>query len=312
MEYETAIKRVTAKKVFKNSKIQVKISTITEKGIGYDVIDVDNPEYVISDIENVIAPEIVGYPAYDQDFIDAIICDTNVDNPMITMSASVSVARAASNSINIPMFKHIGGILSSDLPVVSCPILSDKKGNQLIVFPMAESIGEMIHIYEFIIGNIYPKYQSRNMDGEFVCKSIFDNIDDFSEIISNIAEEEDLDILMGAKITNYDQRIEGLDYLEANEIVDFDGLLCTEGMDEEADISKINPYTTGSLTEMKYLISYMTNAGITPMIDSENTSFAHLAIGFKVPIIKTCLTSKILNELWNVERVLKNPNVTRF
>ena len=62
--------------------------------------------------------------------------------------------------------------------------------------------------------------------------------------ITNISEEEDIEILSGAKISEFKKEIEELDYLESSEIIEFDGILCTENIDEEADFSKIDPYST--------------------------------------------------------------------
>jgi enolase len=311
VENSTSIKRVTAKKVFKNSKIQVRIATLTNNGIGYDVIDVENPDFAISDVENILAPELVGYPAYDQDIIDSIICDTSVDNTKVTMGTSISIARAAANSVDIPLFKHIGGVLSSNLPVVGCSLVSDGS-NQLLAIPMAESIGEMIHIYNTILSELSKEYSFKNNYGEYISKNVFNDIEKFKEIISNVSDEEDVEILAGAKILEYGANIEEIDYLESHEIIDFDGILCTENIDEEADFSKFNPYQMGTLTEMSYYVNYISEKGLNTVIEGDNTSFPHIAIGFKIPFLRASINSKVLNELWNIERILNNPNITRF
>lgn len=311
VENTTTIERITAKKVFKNSKIQVKITTFTTTGIGYDVIDVKNPDYVVSDVENVVAPELVGYPANDQDFIDSLICDTSVDSPKITMGVSLSIARAAANSMDIPLFKHIGGVLSTEIPILGCSVLTDKK-DKLIAIPMVESIGEMAFIYNKILNELSKKYDVVNFNGEYVCKNVFDEIDGFKSILNNIADEEDIEILKGAAIVEYDDRVSDLDYLESYEVVEFDGMLCTEGINEEADFSKINPYNMGTLTEMYYYISYLLEKGLIPTIEGNKTSFSHIGVGFRVPLLRANINSNVLNELWNIERILNNPNMSRF
>jgi len=65
------IEKISAKEVFKGAKIKVMITTMTNISIGYDIIEVNNPEEAIADVENVIAPELIGYPATDIDFIDS-------------------------------------------------------------------------------------------------------------------------------------------------------------------------------------------------------------------------------------------------
>ncbi|WP_421077086.1 hypothetical protein Mjas_04910 [Methanothermococcus sp. Ax23] len=319
MEDETTIERITAKKVFKNSKISVKITTLTRTGIGYDIIDVENPDYVVSDIENIIAPELVGYPASDQDFMDSIICGTSVDNPNITMGVSISISRAAANSIGMPLFRYVGGSLSTELPVVGCSLLTDNS-NELIAIPMAESIDEMITCYEKILSELSSKYDTVNIYGKCVCNNIFDELDNFKFILNDIAEEEDVKILVGASIYEYEyaenqdiyERISSLDYLESPEIVEFDGTLAIDGIDEAADFSKIEPYTMGTLTEMYHYINYILDKGLTPIIMSNNTSFSHIAVGLRVPFLRSNINSNVLNELWDIERILNNPNVNRF
>ena len=319
MENDTTIERITAKKVFKNSKISVKITTLTRTGIGYDIIDVENPDYVVSDIENIIAPELVGYPASDQDFMDSIICGTSVDNPNITMGVSISISRAAANSIGMPLFRYVGGSLSTELPVVGCSLLTDNS-NELIAIPMAESIDEMITCYEKILSELSSKYDTVNIYGKCVCNNIFVELDNFKFILNDIAEEEDVKILVGASIYEYEyaenqdiyERISSLDYLESPEIVEFDGTLAIDGIDEAADFSKIEPYTMGTLTEMYHYINYILDKGLTPIIMSNNTSFSHIAVGLRVPFLRSNINSNVLNELWDIERILNNPNVNRF
>jgi len=316
VENDTTIERITAKKVFKNAKIGIKITTLTRTGIGYDIIDIDNPDYAISDIENIVAPELIGYPASDQDFIDSIICNTSIDNPSITMGVSVSVARAAANSLGMPLFRYIGGSLSTELPIVGCSLLSDNI-NKLIAIPMVESVDEMIYIYRKILSELNNYYKVININGEYICKNVFDEMAKFKDILLNISEEEDAKILFGASIYKYPENMDyknfaDLDYLESPEIVEFDGTLAIEGIDESADFSKIEPYNMGTLTEMYYYINYILEKGLTPTILSNNVSISHVAVGLRVPFLRSSINSTVLNELWDIERILLNPNIRRF
>lgn len=316
MENETTIERITAKKVFKNAKIGIKITTLTRTGIGYDIIDVENPDYAISDIENIVAPELVGYSASDQDFIDSIICDTSIDSPSITMGVSISIARAAANSLCMPLFRYIGGSLSTELPIVGCSLLSDNI-NKLIAIPMVKSIDEMIYTYKRILSKLYNHYNFMNTDGEYICNNVFNEINHFKDILTKVSEEEDVKILCGAAIYEYIEdvdykKISDLDYLESPKLVEFDGTLAIEGIDEAADFSKINPYDMGTITEMYHYINYILEKGLTPTISSNSTSLSHIAVGLKVPFLRSSINSNVLNELWDIERILLNPNIKRF
>jgi len=140
------IEKINAKKVFKGAKIKVMITTLTNISLGYDIVEVDNPDEAIADVENVIAPELIGYPATDIDFVDTLICESSVNNPIVTMGISISVARAASNSLDIPLFKFLGGALTTDLPIVASGILADKNNNELMPIVMAESVEDIVNL----------------------------------------------------------------------------------------------------------------------------------------------------------------------
>jgi len=316
---EIIIERITAKKVFKNSKIGIKITTLTPVGIGYHIIPVKNPDYVISDIENIIAPELVGHPVSDQDLIDSIICSTPIEDTVTTMGVSLSVSQAAANALEIPLFKYIGGALSTQLPSVACPLLSDGEGD-LIVIPITESIEEMVYLYRKLLENLSITYKDTVVDieGRYRCKNIFQELDRFKGIVSEVSEEEDIKILVGASLReNIDdneifEKISDLDYLESPKTVEFDGILTTEDIDDVADFSKVEPYTVSTLSELYYYIEYILERGLNPLIAGNNPTFSHIAVGLKTPLIRCSINSNILNELWDIERILNNPYINKL
>ncbi|ACX73481.1 conserved hypothetical protein [Methanocaldococcus vulcanius M7] len=309
------IEKITAKEVFKGGRIKVMITTMTNVSVGYDIIEIEDPKGAIADVENVIAPEIVGYPATDIDFIDSLICETSSIDPKVACGISISVARSASNSLDIPLFKFLGGALTTDLPIVSSAILVDKNKNELIPIVMAESVEELVHFYLKVKDKLSKKYDIENISGAFVCKDIFEEVEDIRTIIDEIKEDEDLDILLGLKskkdiVKNRD--LSEIDYLEVEEPCEFDGLLCTDSIYEESDFVKINPYEIGTITEMNYYINYIFEKALSPVIYGNNSSFSHIAVGFKVPFLRADLSSNVLNEVWNIERTIVNPNIRRF
>ncbi|HIP84396.1 MAG TPA: hypothetical protein EYH15_02785, partial [Methanothermococcus okinawensis] len=309
------IERITAKKVFKNSKIGIKITTLTPVGIGYHILPVENPDYVISDIENIIAPELIGHPVSDQDLVDSIICSTPIEDTITTMGVSLSVSQAAANALEIPLFKYIGGALSTQLPSVACPLLSDGE-RDLIVIPITESIEEMIYIYRKILERLSHSYRDRVVDieGRYRCRDVFQELDRFKEIISDISEEEDVKILVGASVKEDigHEKISNLDYLESPKTVEFDGFLTTEDIDEMADFSKVEPYTVSTLSELYYYTEYILERGLNPLIVGDNPTFSHIAVGLRIPLIRCSINSNILNELWDIERILNNPYINKL
>jgi len=313
LETEAIIENIIAKKVFKNGKIGVKITTITSDAIGYDIINVENPSSVISDIENVLAPNLIGYSTLDQDFIDSIICDNSTEEITTTMGLSISITRAAANSIDMPLFKYVGGALSSEIPILGAPLLTDRT-NSFIVIPMAESIGELVFIYDKLLKKMYEQYPIVNELGEHLCSNIFSEKEQFFNIVNTVSEEEDVKISVGAVIDepNENTPLNNIDYLESQKLVDFDGTFASIGIDENIDFSIIEPYSMGTLTEMYHYVNYILDSGLTPIMLTNNNSFAHVAVGLRMQFIRSNINSTILNELWNIERTLKTPNIGKF
>lgn len=312
MEDDTIIERITGKKVFKKGKIYLKITTLTRGGIGYEIVSPENCDYGITDIENILNPALIGHSATDQDFIDSIISDCGIEDTAITMGASVSVGRCAANTLELPFFKYIGGALSTSIPLVISDILTDGK-NSLLILPNSSSIEDVIELYSKIILKLSEIYGKVDIDGVFHCKNIFAEVDNVKEIITDIGEEEDIEIQYGISLgnDNYSDKINGMDYLEHYRPIDFDGMMVIDGLDSGADGSKIDVYSLETITELYYYINYILEEDLIPILVGETTSQAHLSVGFRIPYIRCSTISNILNELWDIERILINPDNRR-
>ncbi|TLE00969.1 phosphopyruvate hydratase [Helicobacter muridarum] len=83
-----------------------------------------------ANITEVISREIMGMEAYRQTSIDSIL--RSVDNTNnysrlganATLGVSMALARASANSLNIPLFKYLGGINATTLPVPMLNIIN--------------------------------------------------------------------------------------------------------------------------------------------------------------------------------------------
>ena len=88
---------------------------------------------VVNNVTKIIAPEVVGVDVLDQLKIDRMLIalDGTKNKSRLGANAilgvSLAVARAASNSLNIPLFKYIGGINAYELPVPMMNILNGGK-----------------------------------------------------------------------------------------------------------------------------------------------------------------------------------------
>lgn len=77
----------------------------------------------ISNVMEEIAEAIVGLDPYDQTFIDKVMMEldgtSNYSNlgANATLSVSMAVARAAAQSLDMPLYRYLGGVNASVLPV---------------------------------------------------------------------------------------------------------------------------------------------------------------------------------------------------
>jgi enolase len=88
---------------------------------------------VLKAVENVnqqIADELIGYPVYEQNLIDKIMIEMDgTDNKSklganAILGVSMAVAKAAAQSLNVPLFRYIGGVSANTLPVPMMNILN--------------------------------------------------------------------------------------------------------------------------------------------------------------------------------------------
>ncbi len=84
----------------------------------------------VENVEEVIAPEIIGWDATDQIGIDQLMIELdgtpNKDKlgANAILGVSLAVAHAAANSLGMPLYRYIGGAAASQLPVPMMNILN--------------------------------------------------------------------------------------------------------------------------------------------------------------------------------------------
>lgn len=88
---------------------------------------------VVDNVTKIIAPEMIGVNVLDQRKIDRMLIalDGTKNKSRLGANAilgvSLAAAKAAANSLNIPLFKYIGGVNSYELPVPMMNILNGGK-----------------------------------------------------------------------------------------------------------------------------------------------------------------------------------------
>jgi enolase len=87
----------------------------------------------VENVENVIAPELIGFSADEQYYIDQKMIELDGTKNKSKLGAnailgvSIASAKAAANSFNLPLFKYLGGINARVLPVPMMNILNGGK-----------------------------------------------------------------------------------------------------------------------------------------------------------------------------------------
>jgi enolase len=77
----------------------------------------------VENVREVIAPELIGMPVYDQNFIDQIMIDLDGTPNKSKLGAnailgvSLAAAKAAATELRMPLYKYVGGVNANTLPV---------------------------------------------------------------------------------------------------------------------------------------------------------------------------------------------------
>jgi len=104
-------------------------------------------EEAIRKVEELIAPEVIGLYADEQEEIDTLLHELDETEDFRNIggntayAVSLAVADAAADSYDLPLFQYLGGSLASDLP---CPL-----GN--VVGGGKHALGKATDIQEFLV-----------------------------------------------------------------------------------------------------------------------------------------------------------------
>ncbi len=77
----------------------------------------------VENVREVIAPELIGMPVYDQNFIDQLMIDLDGTKNKGSLGAnailgvSLAAAKAAATELRMPLYKYVGGVNANTLPV---------------------------------------------------------------------------------------------------------------------------------------------------------------------------------------------------
>lgn len=84
----------------------------------------------VDNVNNIIAPEIIGFDVTDQTLIDKMMIELDGTPNKSKLGAnailgvSLAVARAAANELGLPLYRYIGGVNANTLPVPMMNIIN--------------------------------------------------------------------------------------------------------------------------------------------------------------------------------------------
>jgi enolase len=84
----------------------------------------------VNNVNNIIGQEIAGKDCFEQRAIDLTMCNLDGTENKSKLGAnailavSMAVARAASNALNIPLYRYLGGANANQIPIPLCNILN--------------------------------------------------------------------------------------------------------------------------------------------------------------------------------------------
>ena len=132
----------------------------------------------VKNVNEVIAPEIVGYDAIDQVAVDELMIDLDGTankgklGANAILGVSLAVAKAAAASVNLPLYQYIGGTNAKELPVPMLNILNGGEHadnnvdiQEFMIMPVgAESFAQALQMGAEVFHSLRAVLRSQGMN----------------------------------------------------------------------------------------------------------------------------------------------------
>ena len=144
----TVIEDIRARTIYNSNKEKniVEIDIYTSSSFGRASVPFEED---ISEIEEVVLPELAGLDAIEQKSLDELLCEITSYN-MIRFALSLASAKAAASFYSLPLFRYLGGIYEGQMPLLDIEgkifdtDLKELKANQK---PKKIDLDTISHIY---------------------------------------------------------------------------------------------------------------------------------------------------------------------
>jgi phosphopyruvate hydratase len=132
----------------------------------------------VENVNEVIAPELLGYDAYDQVGIDHLMLELDGTENKSKLGAnailgvSLAVARAAADSVGLPLYAYLGGVNAKTLPVPMMNILNGGKHadnnvdiQEFMIMPVgADSFAEALRMGAEVFHHLKKVLQKKGLN----------------------------------------------------------------------------------------------------------------------------------------------------
>ena len=132
----------------------------------------------VENVEEIIAPELIGWDASDQIGIDQIMIELDGTpnkgklGANAILGVSLAVAHAAANSLGLPLYRYIGGVSGNQLPVPMMNILNGGEHadnnvdiQEFMIMPIgAESFKEALRMGAEIFHSLKAVLQDKGLN----------------------------------------------------------------------------------------------------------------------------------------------------
>ena len=310
----TIIENITGRlAILRGGKYSIEVDVITSSGFGRFAAPVEeNPSlYIVeahravSEVDEIIGPELVGFDAQDQELIDSYLWEIDgTDNlshigANTALAVSIAVAKAASSVKRIPLYTYLGGTFTTELPV---PLIGFAKDENFEYFVMVKDLMEISDVIDAVVK---IEEHSKNL-----------TIEELSKASEKAGEELGLEVALGLVQLKPIELEELLRLVEDNNIV----YIKPFGDDEEVYLEliasthgvfvdgenlfrskdildrryyntlSIKPINFGTLTDVYNLVNDVKYERIMPILaeatfEADDEALSHLAVGFKCPAI---------------------------
>ena len=131
----------------------------------------------VSNVNNIIAPELLGTSVFEQNSIDKLMIDLDGTPNKSRLGAnailgvSLAAAKAAANELGMPLYRYVGGVSANTLPVPMMNIINGGSHSdapiafqEFMVMPVkAESFSKAMQMGSEIFHNLKKVLHDRNL-----------------------------------------------------------------------------------------------------------------------------------------------------